>query len=684
MVQSNDGGAAPAVAGTLVEAGRSPEAIAAEAAAQMEAGHVFRAYDLARAGLDRHGDNEGLRVLAARALLHTGAPAEARALLEAGGAFTLDDATLGRAATLLRDLTAGDAPAGPARVAELAATLRRVADRFERATSASEDRHGLLARLYKEEWQRTGDTGALRRARDIYHTAYDLSGGFYTGINAASLSRLLGEADTAARLARCVLDQAAAERARAGAAGDAETAYWAAVTEGEALLLLDRPEAAADTYAGAANGAGATRARVASSRQQLRLLEAHGVPVPAAALAALAPPRVVIFTGHMIDEPGRTPPRFPPEMETTVARAIAERLDALDARVGYTSAAGGGDLLFIEAMLEREAEVHVVLPFDTESFIAASVTPAGRHWERRFRRALRLVDSVTLATDEPPMPDDALFSFGNEVLLGLAEMNARALGTAPDLVALWDGTSSPVPGGTADFVARWHDSDRLSVINLTALREGGAGDATVPVPGAPAAPDAAPAESGRGGRTVKCMLFADVQGFSGLTEPEMPDFLTVLDRVAADLTAHAPAAVETWGDGLFVATDGAVALADYALALAGAFARHGAGTGGPFVPRIGLHAGPVFRTPDPFTGRPGLYGVHVNRAARIEPITVPGRVFVSEPFLAFLLAEEKARRAAAACRGSGYNSPFAHHYVGTLELPKRFGVQRTYLLRRAD
>lgn len=50
--------------------------------------------------------------------------------------------------------------------------------------------------------------------------------------------------------------------------------------------------------------------------------------------------------------------------------------------------------------------------------------------------------------------------------------------------------------------------------------------------------------------------------------------------------------------------------------------------------RIALHAGPVYEFQDPITGDRTYGGSHVNRAARIEPITPPGQVYASEGFAA--------------------------------------------------
>jgi len=40
---------------------------------------------------------------------------------------------------------------------------------------------------------------------------------------------------------------------------------------------------------------------------------------------------VFLFSGHMIDKAGRTPPRFPPDKEPVAAKAISDKLDELEA-----------------------------------------------------------------------------------------------------------------------------------------------------------------------------------------------------------------------------------------------------------------------------------------------------------------------------------------------------------------
>jgi class 3 adenylate cyclase len=84
--------------------------------------------------------------------------------------------------------------------------------------------------------------------------------------------------------------------------------------------------------------------------------------------------------------------------------------------------------------------------------------------------------------------------------------------------------------------------------------------------------------------------------------------------------------------------------------------------------RTGLHAGPVFQLFEPVTESLNCIGVHVSRAARIEPITPKGQVFVSREFAA--LAETHP--------GLG----FACDYVGQTDYDKNYGTFPTYHLHR--
>ena len=173
---------------------------------------------------------------------------------------------------------------------------------------------------------------------------------------------------------------------------------------------------------------------------------------------------------------------------------------------------------------------------------------------------------------------------------------------------------------------------------------------------------------------VRCMLFADVRGFSRLSEAQIPRFVqhvlqplaTELDRFGSNIRFR-----NTWGDGLYVVFDDIGAAAECAVSLQEAMERIDlvdAGLPGDLALRIGGHAGPVFAQLDPVTGRDCFYGVEVTRTARIEPGTPVGDVYVTDAFAALIAL---ARPEGLGCQ-----------YVGPLPTAKGFGVLPLYALRR--
>ncbi|UVK55366.1 hypothetical protein DBIPINDM_001874 [Mesorhizobium sp. AR02] len=164
----------------------------------------------------------------------------------------------------------------------------------------------------------------------------------------------------------------------------------------------------------------------------------------------MEPPVALLFTGHMIDLPGRSQARFPPDRETAAAIWIGKKVEAASqgkAPMGFCSGARGGDILFLEACLRQHIETYIVLPFEPEVFVGTSVTGAATgDWEKRFwhiwsatpehrREILRLEIS------------GAAYEACNARLLELA----RHYGTV-HLIALWDGKYGGGPGGAAHLV----------------------------------------------------------------------------------------------------------------------------------------------------------------------------------------------------------------------------------------
>ena len=68
---------------------------------------------------------------------------------------------------------------------------------------------------------------------------------------------------------------------------------------------------------------------------------------------------------------------------------------------------------------------------------------------------------------------------------------------------------------------------------------------------------------------------------------------------------------------------------------------------------------------DPVQGVMNYFGAHVSRTARIEPVTPPGEVFVTEQFAARLALEPRG---------------YACDYVGQVPAAKSYGTLRMYHL----
>ena len=92
------------------------------------------------------------------------------------------------------------------------------------------------------------------------------------------------------------------------------------------------------------------------------------------------PRYVFLFSGHMIDAPGRCRPRFPPDKEKIAAQAIAKKLDELGAGPGDLALCGGacgGDLLFAEACLNPRSS-----PRNPDSLSGADLSRKIRYLRR--------------------------------------------------------------------------------------------------------------------------------------------------------------------------------------------------------------------------------------------------------------------------------------------------------------
>jgi len=163
------------------------------------------------------------------------------------------------------------------------------------------------------------------------------------------------------------------------------------------------------------------------------------------------PRKLLLFSGHMTDAPGRAQPRFPAAMERAAAERIEQALDALAAGaadIGLTQGAAGGDLLFVEACLQRNIPVQLLLPLTEPAFIEASIMPSGdgQRWKQRYLDAKAALPWSPRVM--PAAPGDA-FEACNQWLLATAVNSGAA---ELHLMCLWNGAGGDGPGGTAHMV----------------------------------------------------------------------------------------------------------------------------------------------------------------------------------------------------------------------------------------
>lgn len=515
--------------------------------------------------------------------------------------------------------------------------------------SANAHHRSLAARILKDAAlalpEGTDRDDALSAAYRAYAEIYDESGDAYPGINAASLALLSGQKKQAQGLASSII----ALKEIANPEG-----YYDAATLAEALLINERVDEAAAALSMASQLSDANSgAKSSTSRQLLLLAKILGLDADqqSALLAPISPPTVIHYCGHMFLEDEA--------IEAALRQKIDQFLDRQDADFAYGSLAAGADILVAEAVLARGGELHVTLPFVKDDFVEQSVTPAGDGWLGRFEHCLDAATSVHFATEMNYVGDPAQFGYASKVAMGMAKLRAQYLRTSPQQLALWDGVAVDGPAGTGADVQTWNDYGGASTIIAPEDI-----DRSLSWPKQPDTDDLT--------RGLAAFLFTDFPGFSKLAEATLPAFWQgVMGRMAAVLDNYRDKvlAKNSWGDAVLAITLDAPIAAEISLALQETlqdFDYSLLGLSESSGMRIGVHYGPAYQTQDLITGKTTFYGTEVSRAARIEPVTPPGAVFVTEPFAAILILEASDR--------------FKCRYVGNVEFAKGYGTYPIYRL----
>jgi len=374
----------------------------------------------------------------------------------------------------------------------------------------------LMARnaktLWEADWRDLTEIAAVRKAAlssphlerslDLYRQGFvEDRNHFYSGLNALAMVTIMTELaaaqpeiweddfdseDEAARKLRELQElrsdlaagvRLAIESKRTALAREDQTDIWAEISAADLIMLTSaKPNRVGRAYKKAL--AGAPDFASDSARKQLLLYQRLAV-LAENTLAALenipvvaqkeetpqAAPRVILFTGHRVDAPGRQKPRFPPDREdearAMILAAVSEEKNKRAGKLlGISGGASGGDILFHEVCQELDMATKMYLVLPKNEYIKASVADGGPEWVERFKRLFEqkqpeiLADSGELPRWLRAKKDYSIWQRSNLWMLH------SALAISSDnltLIALWNGEVGDGPGGTEDMVQRAQD-----------------------------------------------------------------------------------------------------------------------------------------------------------------------------------------------------------------------------------
>lgn len=563
------------------------------------------------------------------------------------------------------------------------------------------DTEGILARTWKDEAfdivqgpapLRTPGRACLQQAFELYFKGFNRASlalkhdaAYYDGINAAACAFWLNEHTKCLGL----LDRVGEHLDACQAAG--ENQYWWHATWGEVHLLVDRiremrqPDASApasdedigrilERYGKALELAGHRHRNITSMRTQVSRILRHphpkgggtSVPKHLQPLEDLFRNLTVICYTAAVETPDGQCNRdvcravVPAPLFQSLEREFDRLLAGQQAVMAFTTLGCQAEILFAEAVMDHKdvreiedkrgsgVELHVLLPYEAER-IKESLPG---YWKRRFQRMLDQATSrETLGRYLASSTETGLRAFAGPVAQGIAQLRADALGLEPVFLDTRNGrapSDACVPPTLQEHPLHPH----------------------APVPVVVEEP---------GGRSATHhhylpLLFADIQGYGDLDEQELATFALHFPAMVKNLVAPFDTLLpaRTQGDSVLIAfreLDAALRSAVGLLTVMKDLTGPRGLIRKPLEIRVALEAGPCCQYRDLAADREDLTGWVVNRSARIESITPPGRIFASESFVALW------RQAG----GQG----FLFDPAGRRTLPKGHGDVVTYLVRRA-
>jgi tetratricopeptide (TPR) repeat protein len=271
----------------------------------------------------------------------------------------------------------------------------------------------------------------------------------------------------------------AVERHRTTASDQPDDPRWAELSLAEVHLLAgDDAQRVANAYSSALEGAdgfffdsagnqlimydelGVATDVIAAIREQVPGLRPENLRKP----AKKKEQRVILFSGHRLDAPGREIPRFPRDKEPEARAAIKAKVEGVlgnhpDAE--FTAMAGGangGDILFHEVCEELGVPTELYLAVPSSDYARLSVIVEEQpQWKDRYEVIRKRCDEGKCTwqlQDDEKLPTwmgarrDRYSVWERNNLWVLYSALAQGGGPGTDVILLWDGEEGDGPGGT--------------------------------------------------------------------------------------------------------------------------------------------------------------------------------------------------------------------------------------------
>lgn len=291
-----------------------------------------------------------------------------------------------------------------------------------------EETLGLLGRAYKDLAEKTIKEDDKKYNQlcsfEMYNQAFEETGGYHSGINAATLAVLMGEKKTARNIADRVRKKCLVELDSRRA--DSDELYWLIATLAETSLITNQFDEAEQWYKDAV--------KIASNRWDDQATTRHNTRVLMSALNydsrqlkrlenCFLTPRIAVFFGRSLDQDRESLLVNDLELNGEIKNSIILRLRKSDARIGYTAVISGVDILFLETVLEIGGEINAVLPFNNGMDIFED------EWKERLNRVLNRANIVSNFQEHASAPGNEERKILNEKITEMCRVRSVQLNT---------------------------------------------------------------------------------------------------------------------------------------------------------------------------------------------------------------------------------------------------------------